>query len=181
MRQRLAGSLLLSLGPLILGGAFAAGVNAGGGCHDQGAVTASDSATNTIRIQGCAFGPTVTRVPVGAEVTFLNADEVPHNVVGLAGGWGTQADIAMGDRFSMNFTAAGIYPYECSLHPGMIGAIAVGDPETVLVNATAPIAAPPATPAETGFPVGIALAGTGGLAIGALGMGLLTRRRSGSD
>ena len=181
MRQRLAGSLLLSLGLLILGGAFAAGVNAGGGCHNQDVVKASDAATNTVRIAGCAFGPTVTRVPVGTEVSFLNADEVPHNVIGLAGGWGTEADIQLGARFSTRFTAAGIYPYECSLHPGMTGAIAVGDTETVLVNSTAPIAATPAAPAEAGSPVGIALAGAGGLAIGALGVGLLMRRRPETD
>jgi plastocyanin len=180
MRQRLAGSLLLTLGLLLLGGAVAVGAKAGGGCHSPDSIRATDGAGTTVNIESCAFGPTITRVPVGETVSFVNADVAPHNVIGLGTAWGTTDDLATGDRFSHTFAAAGIYPYACTLHAGMTGAIAVGESETVLANATSPLAATAAA-TDAGFPIGIVLAGAGGLAIGALGAGILGRRRAPGD
>jgi hypothetical protein len=62
----------------------------------------------------------------GTEVTFVNADfGLIHNVGG--NGWGNFEDMAKGDAFTATFDGAGIYPFACQYHPGMTGAIVVGD------------------------------------------------------
>jgi plastocyanin len=174
--RRAIGSLLLTIGLLLVGGAFA-GTVAGGGCHAEPAEP-SDAASSIVRIEACAFGPTVTRVPIGTTVTFANADQVAHNVVGS--NWGDGRDLMPGQTTRHGFRTAGIFPYSCTFHPGMNGAVVVGVDDTALAAATTPVA--PTTPArDGGSPVGMALAGAGGLAIGAIGAGLLLRRRSGDE
>ena len=174
MRSRLAGSLLLTLGLMLLGGAFAVGVNAGGGCHGQSEIEPTDSSATEVRISDCMFGPTVNRVPAGATVRFTNTDEVPHNVIGYT--WGTASDLERGGTFSHTFANQGIFAYACTLHPGMTGAIVVGAEEPVLTSTTTPAAAS-APAGDGGSPVGMVLAGAGGLVLGAIGAGLVTRRR----
>jgi plastocyanin len=180
--RRTVGVLLLSVGLLVLGGAFAIGVNAGGGCHGAGDPAApTDAASSIVRIETCAFGPTVNRVPVGTSVTFVNSDRIPHNVIGVAAGWGSDKDLDVGAAFSQRFLTAGVFPYACTLHPGMNGAVVVGEADTALASSTSPVVTSE-TPAPAGAsPVGLALAGAGGLAIGALGAGLLFRRRGAEE
>ena len=57
---------------LLLGWAAAGAALAGGGCHGGERTTATEGSATVVKIDGCTFAPTVTRVPVGAEVTFLN-------------------------------------------------------------------------------------------------------------
>lgn len=174
MRSRIVGSVLLTLGLLLLGGALATSVRAGG-CHPEGSV-ASEGVAPTVRISKCEFGPSINRVPVGSSVTFRNEDDAPHNVVGFAGSWGTRADLMRGDTFAHVFTKEGIYAYSCTLHPGMTGAVIVEGADFQAASSTTPVA-PPAPAPDGGSPVGMALAGAGGLAIGLVGAGMLFRRR----
>ena len=122
MRRRAIGSLLLTFGLLLLGGTVA-GTVAGGGCHAAPAQP-SDETSSVVRIQACAFGPTVTHVPIGTTVTFANVDRVAHNVVGMS--WGDSSDLMPGESTRHAFGTAGIFPYSCSFHPGMNGAVVVG-------------------------------------------------------
>ena len=41
--------------------------------------------------------------------------------------WGHFEDMIEGDAFTVRFDDAGIYPFACNYHPGMTGAIVVGD------------------------------------------------------
>ncbi len=89
MRRRF--SIVIRLAPLALLSAAALGAPtltaAGGGCHgDNGSVYTEGSAT-VVRMDVCDFAPTVSRVPVGAEVRFLNTDQVPHIVIGRRLTW----------------------------------------------------------------------------------------------
>ena len=94
---------------------------AGGGCH-AGVTTGSG---DTVEMVDACFTPTTLRVDPGATVTFVNTDPMIHNVT--ANLWGHFDDLAEGDTFRATFDEPGIYPYACSYHPGMSGAIVVGD------------------------------------------------------
>ena len=100
--------------------------SAGGGCH--GGVTENDASgqeDTTIRIIDACFTATVTTVDPGTPVTFVNTDDFVHNVGGNE--WGHYDDLLGGDAFTVSFDEAGTYPFACTYHPGMTGAIIVGD------------------------------------------------------
>ena len=100
--------------------------SAGGGCHSG--VTENDAGGQdavTVRMVDACFTATVTTVDQGAPVTFVNMDEFVHNVGGNE--WGHFEDLHGGDAFTVSFDEAGTYPFACSYHPGMTGAIVVGD------------------------------------------------------
>ena len=102
--------------------------SAGGGCH--GGVTQTDATGQedaTVQLVDACFSATVTSVDPGTPVTFVNMDEFVHNVGGNQ--WGHFDDLHGGDTFRVSFEEAGTYPFACSYHPGMTGAIVVGDGE----------------------------------------------------
>jgi plastocyanin len=188
MRRRIA--LLLAALPLILTlGWAAAGVAlAGGGCHPtRGAVPSEGNAT-IVKIDGCTFAPTVTRVPIGTEVRFLNSSPQIHDVTGRNGEWGSDT-LQDGQSFAMRFAAPGIYPYSCSLHPGMAGVVVVGSPVAAAAPAAdaapaaadiAPVAVTtPAAPASAdGSPLAYLATGGIGLVAGlGVGAAAVARRR----
>ena len=103
-------------------GALPAGAGGGGHCADplaEGAGTAVDM------VDAC-FTPAVLHVGVREQVTFTNLDPMPHNVAPAGWGWGHVDEIPEGGSFTTTFDEAGVYPYACSLHPGMTGAVIVG-------------------------------------------------------
>jgi plastocyanin len=127
--MRLVGVLAglgLLLGSLLFG---AAPVAAGDPCfHNMNRPPVSEGTATVVKLGDCAFYPTITRVPVGTEIEFLNTDQVGHEVVGANLTWGHHEKILeVGDRIGMTFASAGTYPYTCMIHPGMTGAIVVGD------------------------------------------------------
>jgi plastocyanin len=138
--------------------------NAGGGCH--GPVSPpGDGESSVIKIDGCMYFPTVSRVPVGTTVRFLNTGEVFHNVTGVSGSWASD-ELQPGDEFRQTFTAPGVYPFACTLHPGMNGAIVVGDD-------TAAVAQPPAQLATSTEPAEQSTSGTDATTVAAVGVGAL--------
>lgn len=179
--------VIAGVGTIVLGMPGAA--VAGGGCH--AGVTANDATGEknvTVRMVDACFTATVTTVDPGAPVTFVNADQgVTHNVGGNQ--WGHFEDMIEGDAFTATFDEPGVYPFACNYHPGMTGAIIVGDGTGSGGNiAVEPFEAPaPRTVtrlvADEGLPAGL-VAGVGvmGLALGAgITFGLLrSARRSAS-
>jgi plastocyanin len=179
MRRRLVVSMVTLPLLLVLGLALAGGATAGGGCHEQGE-TASTGSSSMVRITGCTFGPTINQVPVGVAVTFLNTSPIPHDVTGRSFAWGS-GTLENGGSYSYQFTTAGIYPYSCSLHPGMAGVVVVGSVAAVAdttdiapVAASAPIE--PAAPAEPPSPLSWLAVGALGLLVGlATGAAIMSR------
>jgi plastocyanin len=100
---------------------------AGGGCHSG--VTENDATGEkvaTVRMIDACFTATVTAVDPGTPVTFANTDlGVTHNVGGNQ--WGHFDDMIEGDAFTVTFDGAGVYPFACNYHPGMTGAVVVGN------------------------------------------------------
>jgi plastocyanin len=92
-----------------------------GGCFTP----ATHGAGRVVAISNLCFSPALISVDPGTTVTFVNQDPVAHNVNGQ--GWGHYDNLAPGHRFRATFAKAGIYPFACTLHPGMTGAVIVGD------------------------------------------------------
>jgi len=97
--------------------------NAGGGCHSDATVAAGVRVT----LSELCFGPTVLYVKPGDTVTWTNKDSTAHTVTGLAISWGSGEGLLEGKSVSYRFAQQGIYPYSCIIHPGMVGAVVVGD------------------------------------------------------
>jgi plastocyanin len=99
---------------------------AGGGGH-QCIETFSDEATTEVGLDGTCFTPTVIRIRPGDTVTWTNNEGVPHTVSGAGDLWGGYRDMGLGDSVSYRFDESGTFPYFCVYHPGMVGAVVVGD------------------------------------------------------
>jgi plastocyanin len=99
---------------------------AGGGAHCAPQFT--DARTDAVRLTNNCFVPTIARVEKGAEVTFENLDGAPHTITGAVFVFGNMDEFSTGKR-SFSFDDEGIFPYVCVIHPGMVGAIVVGDGE----------------------------------------------------
>ena len=96
----------------------------GGGCG--GPVTDDDG--TRVNIRNFCFGPTILRVRPGDRVTWVNRDAFPHIVLGANGAWGGYDNVRRnGGQVSFRFVSSGVYPYVCTYHPGMIGAVVVGN------------------------------------------------------
>jgi Icc protein len=85
---------------------------------------AAASAKRQVTIDNFSFTPRSLTVPVGATVTWINHDDVPHTVVSTKKRFASPA-LDTDARFSYRFTAAGTYSYYCSVHPTMTGTVVV--------------------------------------------------------
>jgi plastocyanin len=165
----------LSLGPLLLASPPAL---AGGSCPE---VTTGRGAA--VDLEGLCIFPTLVRMPSGGgAVTFTNFDAVNHVVVGAGNAWGSDGIMHQGDSFTARFTRDGVYPFQCYLHPGMSGAVLVGDanergaatsggvtvsvPSNVAVTLS-PVAVPEADPQTTSGEPWWWFLGLGGLVLAA--------------
>jgi plastocyanin len=132
--------------------------SAGGGCHGP----ATEGTGVAVELGKACMSPTVLHVSPGATVTWTNHDPMLHNVYGS--GWAL-GELAPGQSGASTFDSPGTYPYACTLHLGMTGAVVVD-------GATAPAPAPVAEPVAAVRPAGDADGGTGRVA-GPLLIGLL--------
>jgi plastocyanin len=164
--------LVLTLPPLSAAG--------GGGCH----MDATQGKGADVEIADACFTPTILHIDPGQSVTWTNTDPFVHNVT--ANSWGYFDDLRQGDSFTATFGDAGVYPYACTYHPGMTGAVVVGDGlgagsgQTVAVGADAVQSPAEAAVAAAGPGAGSVGAWIGGVALGialAMGLVLVFRRR----
>lgn len=180
----LTGSLWFATGTASAGG--------GGGCILEPASASSTSATGTeVDIAAMCFQTPVLYTETGSTVTWTNSDSVPHTVTGSFG----SKEMRPGKAARFTFATAGVYPYACIYHPGMVGAVVVGNanalgvavsevsPAAVVGGGSSKAATTRAAGAQSPRPsrTGVALlAGAVGLAVGgAAGFGLrVARRRS---
>lgn len=88
------------------------------------AAEAAPARAVTVKIANFDFSPDVITVPVGTQVTWLNADDDAHDIVADAGGF-RSAPMDTGDHYAFTFTRPGTYGYHCGLHPRMVGKVVV--------------------------------------------------------
>ena len=174
MKCRSIALLSLAVASLVLGSSAAAG----GGCEPRDSAHTQSSGTS-VEIVGCKFAPVVLFAPVGATVNWKVAESgPPHNIHGL--GWGMRSGELLGQGLETKqmFERPGIYPYQCSLHPGMSGVVIVGDGQ--LAEAAPPQSARVAGGAtQPGTADGLTAAGAAAaLVLTALGAYRIGRRRT---
>ena len=157
----------------------------GGGCFHGAAP--SDGTGDTVEMTASCFEATVLHVDPGTNVTWVNHDPFAHTVTGVGGGWGAFTEIANGGSVSYRFDANGVYLYSCLIHPGMVGAVVVGDGSGdagMTASGVVPLSAAPPAPSATTAPATskgsswiwpALLAGALGIAFG---IALSRRRRS---
>ena len=151
-----------------------ASVAAGGGCHGGDGAVHTDGTAHVVRMDVCTFEPTVARVAVGTEVRFLNTASVQHIVTGERQAWGSRDELSPGQEVRRRFDTEGVFPYSCPLHPGMVGAIVVGDAPAAAAGGEAPATSPAVSDGEIApaAAMAVGLGGVvGGLAIAGLGGG----------
>lgn len=83
-------------------------------------------ASADVVMPGLTFSPFESVVRVGGTVRFV-FPALPHNVIWTPRFPGSPADIGVVSNtvVTRTFPAAGVYPYTCTLHPGMDGTIIV--------------------------------------------------------
>ena len=78
-----------------------------------------------IKIDNFSFAPPTLTVPAGATVTWVNQDDVPHNIVSSEGKTLKSPVMDTDEKFSYTFTKPGTYPYYCGIHPKMTAKVIV--------------------------------------------------------
>src|ERR1700730_15451744 len=84
----------------------------------------SSAANAEVKIDNFSFGPQTVTVPVGATVTWINRDDIPHTVVSTDGVFKSKVR-ETDESFSYTCAKAGTYSYYCSVHPKMTGKVVV--------------------------------------------------------
>src|SRR5215475_12678766 len=103
MRGGFAAALMLALASALPGAAHAANLE--------------------VKIDNFTFGPQKLTVKVGDTVTWINEDDIPHNLVSI--GHFRSPALDTDDKFSFTFKTPGTFEYFCALHPKMQGTIVV--------------------------------------------------------
>lgn len=124
-RHRAALGLLLS-GLLFAGCSEPPGTPVAAPAPAPAAAPAAPAAANRVVIDNFTFSPTTLTVPVGAAVTWVNRDDVPHTVTSSTRPRPLESPaLDTDDTFRHVFTAPGTYDYYCTVHPRMTGQIIV--------------------------------------------------------
>ena len=75
-------------------------------------------------IDGFAFDPATTEVPVGTRVRWTNRDPAAHTVTAEDGSFSSDP-LGQGAQFAFVFAQPGTFAYRCAIHPAMEGTVIV--------------------------------------------------------
>jgi plastocyanin len=81
--------------------------------------------TTTISIEDNRFDPQGQTVKVGVKLTWLNRDDVPHDVDFVSGGEFDSEPVGHGKTIEYTPQKAGRIAYVCSVHRSMTGTLVV--------------------------------------------------------
>jgi plastocyanin len=81
-------------------------------------------AIHAIDIEAVQFSPATLEVKTGDTVIWKNKDAFPHNVTSEPGGL-RSGDIGSGHSWRFKTDKSGVFPYVCTLHPGMKAVLVV--------------------------------------------------------
>jgi plastocyanin len=116
--MRLPAALLLSLSLLACGG---------GGDESTGPTGDVPGAAATIRMPGNSFSPAEVTIAPGGTVAFV-FPSTPHNAIFKSprpAGTPADIDVTSNQTVMRTFPTAGTFPYDCTLHAGMVGRVIV--------------------------------------------------------
>lgn len=83
-------------------------------------------AASRVTIVDFAFDPGTVTVATGGSVTWKNGGSAPHTVSAADGSFDSGI-VQPGATFSTRFPKAGLYTYQCNIHPQMRGVVRVVD------------------------------------------------------
>ena len=87
--------------------------------------TPARSGKGEVLVNNFRFSPKILTLSLGATVTWINRDNVPHVIASADKQFQKSAVLKPGESFSNTFVTAGTYSYFCSIHPRMTGKIIV--------------------------------------------------------
>ncbi len=93
-----------------------------GGTGSSGGSASGAAGAVTVVEQNFEFTPSAVTAKVGDTITFANKDSVPHRVDVNGQDLGQQEP---GASVTWKATAAGPFPFKCTIHPAMVGQITV--------------------------------------------------------
>jgi plastocyanin len=88
------------------------------------AAAAAAPAPVTVKIDNFVFGPAAITIAPGTTVTWVNQDDIPHNIVADDKSFRSKV-LDTDESYSFTFTQPGEYGYFCGLHPHMTGKVIV--------------------------------------------------------
>jgi plastocyanin len=89
----------------------------------QKAVAAGPS-TIEVKIDNFSFTPATLTVKAGTQITWTNADDIPHTVVSDDQSFKSRV-LDTDEKFTFTASKPGTYAYFCSIHPKMTGKLVV--------------------------------------------------------
>ncbi len=107
----------------IAGFAWAA-VLALGALPGVGTTEAAGPATAEVKIDNFSFTPATLTVRAGTQITWTNADDIPHTVVSEDRSFKSKV-LDTDEKFTITASKSGTYSYFCSIHPKMTGKVVV--------------------------------------------------------
>jgi plastocyanin len=81
--------------------------------------------TAEVTIDNFTFNPPTITVKPGDSITWVNKDDIPHNVREATAGKFKCAVMDTGEKCTVAFKDVGEFSYFCSLHPHMVGKVIV--------------------------------------------------------
>jgi len=107
---------------LVYGGQFGSNTTYQQTPSNQSGVSQQNTPSDTVTIKNFSFSPATLTVTKGSTVTWINQDNVEHQIK-LQGF--ESAPLAQGAAFSHTFDQTGTYDYICAIHTAMTGTIIV--------------------------------------------------------
>ena len=94
--------------------------------YGESKARAVTSKSVTVEMRSLMFSPQGIKVQPGTTVTWVNKDEVVHNVRQVEGAFLSPDEMKSGESFSFTFDRPGTYRYQCTFHhPTMNGVVIV--------------------------------------------------------
>jgi plastocyanin len=85
---------------------------------------AADPPTVNVKIDNFSFTPATLTVKAGTQITWTNADDIPHTVVSDSQEFKSKV-LDTNETFTFTPSKPGTYSYFCSIHPKMTGKVVV--------------------------------------------------------
>ena len=85
---------------------------------------AAGTPTVEVQIDNFSFSPPTLTVKAGTQITWKNADDIPHTVVSDDHSFKSKV-LDTDEQFTFTASKPGTYSYFCSIHPKMTGKVVV--------------------------------------------------------
>ena len=121
----------MSMRLILIAGALTLAVGCGGNSSPSNPTPTPPPTPTTVSIvQGArtmtttAYNPNPVTISRGTTVMWVNNDTITHTSTSTTGAW-SSGNMAPGGNFSYTFQSAGSFPYNCTIHPNMVGTVTV--------------------------------------------------------